>query len=602
MQLSRLYSNQDRLFAPVDFNCQPYSHIINVVFAQITRKKERDGDSHNLGKTTLIHLIDFMLLKDITSTNHFLAKHADRFSRFVFYLEIALRETGSVTVRRSAENPTKISLKRQSARRTDLSALPPEQWDHWDVALEPAQALLDSYLSLGAIAPWDYRKGVSYFLRTQEDYQSIFQIQKFMQGRDKEWKPYLAAIFGLNHDAVHQKYLVDEQIDDLTRRRDDQRAEIQLGNVERGEVAAQIDILRAEIGEAETRLDAFDFSQEERRIGKRVVEAVESRIAEINDEVYDIESDIGQLMRSLKSGIKFDLDKLRQIFDESRIALPDGLTRSYEELVEFNRKLTRERNAALRAKIADLEKRRDRLVIELQQSNEERQRLLQIVRDADTFRKYKALQSRLADQRADLAYREGQLKKIDAVLDVERRIRDLKKKRDDQVTAIEVSLQRGSGAKTLVTQLFSRYVKSVLNINAEFIISQNKHGNIEFEVKTKDLQGADTSQSDGHTYRRLLCALFDLATLKALEDTAFYHFVYHDGIFEGLDNRVKVRLLELIRECIASGKIQYILSTIETDIPRSLVDDSPTEFTDDEVVLSLNDKGDSGRLFKMPAF
>lgn len=602
MQLSRLYSNQERLFTPIDFNCRPDSRLLNVVFAQIKRKKERDGDSHNLGKTTLIHLLDFMLLKDIASTNHFLAKHADRFAAFVFYFEIALREAGFVTVRRSIENPTKIGLKVHDQGKADLRSLPPEEWDHWDVALSPAQGLLDSYLDLRAIAPWDYRKGVSYFLRTQEDYQGIFQIQKFMQGKDREWKPYLAAIFGLDHEAVHQKYVVDDQIDDLTRKREEQKAEIQVGNQERGEVASQIDILRAEIGEIEARLDGFDFTQEERRISKRVVESVESRIADINDEIYDIETDIAQLARSLKTGIKFDLEKLQKIFMESKIAFPDGLSRSYEELVEFNRKLTRERNAALRARIADLEKKRDGLLAEQSEKNEERQQLLRIIRDADTFKKYKALQGLLAEQRAELAYREAQLKKIDSVLEIDRRIRDLRKRRDDQVTAIEISLQRGSGVKTMVTQLFSRYAKAVLNINAEFIVSQNRGGNIEFEVKTKDLVGSDTSQSDGHTYRRLLCALFDIATLKALENSAFYRFVYHDGIFEGLDNRVKVRLLELIRDCISSGRIQYILSTIETDLPRSLLDDSPIAFSGAEIVLTLNDQGDSGRLFKMAPF
>jgi uncharacterized protein YydD (DUF2326 family) len=228
--------------------------------------------------------------------------------------------------------------------------------------------------------------------------------------------------------------------------------------------------------------------------------------------------------------------------------------------------------------------------------------LLLIIRNADTFKKFKLLQSELADQRVELAYLEGQLKKMDAVAEIERNIRSLRKRREDQATAIELSLQRGSGIKTSITQLFSRYVRRVLNIHGEFIVTQNRSGNIEFEVKTKDAVGNDTSQSDGHTYRRLLCALFDLATLKALESLQFYHFVYHDGIFEGLDNRVKLRLLELIRECIGSGNIQYIFSVIESDLPRSLETDLPLAFTDDEVVLVLHDRGDGGRLFKMPPF
>ncbi len=181
-------------------------------------------------------------------------------------------------------------------------------------------------------------------------------------------------------------------------------------------------------------------------------------------------------------------------------------------------------------------------------------------------------------------------------------MRDLRKKKDDQVSAIEVSLRRGSVVKTNVTTLFNRFVRQVLDVNGEFIVTKNSEGNIEFEIKTKDSSGSETSQSEGHSYHRLLCALFDLAVLKALENTPFYHFVYHDGIYEGLDNRVKLRLTELIRDCISNGKLQYILSVIDSDLPRDRDTDARLPFSDDEIVLTLHDEGDDGRLFKMPPF
>ena len=49
--------------------------MLNVVLAAVHRRKSKKSDSHNLGKTTLIGLIDFMLLKEIARSDHFLAKH-----------------------------------------------------------------------------------------------------------------------------------------------------------------------------------------------------------------------------------------------------------------------------------------------------------------------------------------------------------------------------------------------------------------------------------------------------------------------------------------------------------------------------------------------
>ena len=108
-------------------------------------------------------------------------------------------------------------------------------------------------------------------------------------------------------------------------------------------------------------------------------------------------------------------------------------------------------------------------------------------------------------------------------------------------------------------------------------------------------------QSEGKSYKQMLCALFDLALLSAYEDAPFYHFVYHDGILEGLDDRKKLLFLDLVRELIGTAKFQYILSVIDSDIPRD-ADDNRVEFTKQEIVLRLHDNGDQGRLFKMSEF
>lgn len=602
MQISRIYSNLDEVFTPIQFNSGPEAISLNVIFAEVKRKRARQGDSHNLGKTTLIALIDFMLLKDITGTDHFLAKHKERFISFVFFMELSLHNGGFVTVRRSVGEPTRISLKRTTESLSDAEIVPSGDWDHWDIALSPARQALDAYLDLRVISPWEYRTGVSYFLRTQEDYADYFQIQKFMQGKDRAWKPYLADILGLDWESISRKYELEDQIADAATERDSRLSEIDPNNRDRGELATRIEIARDEIAQIDGHLDQFDFHEVEIQINKRVVDAVEARILEIDGELYDLNVDIAQLEHSISSGIKFDLDRIQKIYAESNVNFPDLLLRSYDELVDFNRQLTRERNKAIRDRIKELQQRRDRLIQEHRQQSDERQRLLSIIQQADTFRRYKALQREQAERRATLTFLENQLARLDAVADIERRLRDLRGQRDVATTAIERSLRQGSPVKAAVTRYFNRYVKQIMGINGEFIVSRNSTGNIEFEIRTKDPAGGDTSQDQGHSYHRLLCALFDLSVLKALESAPFYHFVYHDGIFEGLDNRVKLRLLELVREIISDGKIQYILSIIDSDLPRNIDDESQIRFNNNEIVLTLNDQGNKGRLFKMDPF
>jgi uncharacterized protein YydD (DUF2326 family) len=89
---------------------------------------------------------------------------------------------------------------------------------------------------------------------------------------------------------------------------------------------------------------------------------------------------------------------------------------------------------------------------------------------------------------------------------------------------------------------------------------------------------------------------FDLALLIHYSDKSFFRFVYHDGILEGLDDRVKVRLLNKVKSICEEYDIQYILSLIDSDIPV-LSDGTKYQFVKKEICLELNDKDDSGRLF-----
>jgi uncharacterized protein YydD (DUF2326 family) len=133
MKLSRIYSNLSGTFSPIDFNAGPATGTLNVVMANVKRRKEREADSHNLGKTTLIYLVDFLLLRDISDGHHFLAEHAERFHNFIFFIEIALHSGGFITVRRAVAAPTKISFKKSAAGGNDYVGLPDPEWDHIDV-------------------------------------------------------------------------------------------------------------------------------------------------------------------------------------------------------------------------------------------------------------------------------------------------------------------------------------------------------------------------------------------------------------------------------------------------------------------------------------
>ena len=59
---------------------------------------------------------------------------------------------------------------------------------------------------------------------------------------------------------------------------------------------------------------------------------------------------------------------------------------------------------------------------------------------------------------------------------------------------------------------------------------------------------------------------FDLSLLIYYSNKSFFRFVYHDGILEGLDYRIKIRLLNKVKEICRDYNLQYVLSLIKSTV------------------------------------
>jgi uncharacterized protein YydD (DUF2326 family) len=602
MQISRIYSNSPSIFETVDFNIDAEGARLNVVLGEVRKPTDKKRDSHNLGKTTLLHVIDFMMLRGM-SPEFFLVKHKHRFERFVFFLEISLNSGDFATIRRSPANPNEIGLKRHAQGRQNFCEAPEDEWDHPAMPIDAAKTLLDGWLDLRILKPYDYRKAITYFLRSQDDWNDELQLRKFSQGKDAHWKPFVAHLFGFKAQLVEEKYRLDDDIQTAKQRLDEQQKEVQFKEDDLPALTTDIARLRQEIEELSAQLDGFHFDAEERRIMTQLVGEIEGEIAQINSALYDIRYDIRQIDVSLEQKDKFDLAEIEEVFRETQLHFAQSLKRSYEDLVAFNKKVTYERDVALRARRRELETRREELQNRNLELDERRQASLAVLRNTDTFSKYKHLQKQLVDQRAHLVYREGQQKKLEAVAELARSVREMERDRGRVVDEMKVMVAKQTTVAEKFRAIFNRYCQQVLDHNGVFYFRLNSNNNLDYEIglEEKGTIGKTSSQGDGTSYKKIICALFDLTLLKVYEDAAFFHFTFHDGVLEALDNRKKEALLKIVREQIASGKTQYILTLIEADMPRD-AEGKPIPFYDSEVVLHLHDDGNDGRLFRMAEF
>lgn len=597
MKLTHLYTNDEAIFVPIKFRAD-----INAIVARIQHPTDEDKSSHCLGKTLLIDVLDFCLLKSVGTRGHFLKTRDDLFGELVFFLEIEIEEGNYVTVRRPVRDATRIAFKRHQAKHQNLSSTKEEEWDHVGVALTSSVRLLDGYLDLTSIKPWPYRKGVSYFMRRQEDYSNEFQLRKFMNGNHKDWKPYVARVLGFDETALIAKYEADTAEASLRSERSELQSEVPLKVGDYEKLQAKIMIKGDEVSEKVAALDRFDFKAQEVGLNQQLSDEIESRIALLNERIYNATFDLAQIRRGLEYKVEFDLNNVQRIFKEAQLTFPEQLAKDYSELIEFNKRIHEERRVGLSNRARIIEEELRELDSELNQLSQKRAEILQILGGSDSLAKFKGLQRELDRDRASLAFMQEKAIKLDALRRIDDRLREAREQKEQLIGSIGELLRAGSDRFQGIQRVFSRIINDVLHRTAILYVKQNDSGNVDFHAEyTEADSDEETQERRGTTFRKVLCIAFDLAVLINYSKERFFHFVYHDGALEQLESRRKLALLSVIRSACKDFGIQYIFSTIEEELPTA---DDPDKLCPqpDEIILELHDGGNDGRLFRLDKF
>jgi len=595
MKLSKLYSNNPELFETVDFISG-----LNVVMAEIRLPENKNKDTHNLGKTTLGRLLDFCLLSG-RDKDFFLFKHADLFKDFIFFLEIELLDSSFVTIRRCVKDASKISFKKNQVSHQDFSMLSDQQWDHFNIPFDRAKSLLDGILDLHSLKPWEFRQGLGYLLRLQDDYKDVFKLSGFL-GRHVYWKPYLAHTLGFNADVVEKFYKKEEELKEKERLENTINKELG-GSIEDISKIEGILLLKQKDAEKKQNLlDAFDFRTEDKNKTKQLVEDIDECIATLNAERYSLNQNKKKIFSSLaEEKILFNPDEAQKLFEEAGIFFQGQIKKDFQQLIAFNKAITDERRVYLLEERGEIENELKRVNAELNSLGRRRSETLSFLSDTDVFSKYKQVTDELVTLKADITSLERQRGFLHRLQELRSEIRALSEEKGHLQSQIEKDVgKQNSDPTSLFSSIrvfFSEIVEEVIDRKALLSVSPNQQGHLEYKAEILDDSGNSTSADKGNTYKKLLCIAFDLAILRAHLDKKFPRFVFHDGVFESLDDRKKKNLLTVIRRYTDLG-LQHVITLIDSDLPIRYKNDSPM-FDEGEVVLLLHDEDQQGRIFKM---
>ncbi|MCB1059019.1 MAG: DUF2326 domain-containing protein [Calditrichaeota bacterium] len=594
MKLSSIYSNY-----PDEFSTVKFEPGLNVILGEIRFPQNIEKDSHNLGKSILGKIIDFCLLSKSTK-EHFLQKRIAVFSKFEFLLEIELRKNDFLTIKRGVSDPNRISIKYHDTRWQDFSKLEDDEWSHSLLPFDKAKDIVDGKLDLHGLRPWSFRKIVPFLIRSQDDYDQIFQVKKFA-GPHSDWKPFIAHILGFPYENVVELYSTEDEKEAKSQEESTIRKEVG-GTVEDiSKIDGTLLVKRSAFDRKRIQLDEFDFRKFDQEKIKLVAEQLDSQIAQLNSERYSLNAARRRVKEVLTDEtILFDPKRAESLFAEANVLFPDQLKKDFVQLLEFNRKITEERRKYLNDELAEIEEGVSRIGKEINALGVKRKNALKFLGGSDVIEKFKSISQEMSNLQADIISLERRRESLARLQSLRAELRSLNNKIEQLKEAVENDVLNAESNDTFrnIRLFFNDIVESVIGRKAVLSVSPNRDGHLEFKYDLLDVQENLTSQGDGFTYRKFLCIAADLAILRAHIDSAFPHFVFHDGVFDALDPRKRISLMRVIRSYCDLG-LQHIVTLIDSDIP-AVPESDVSFFSDSEVVLRLHDNGDQGRLFKMP--
>jgi len=586
MKLSRIYSN--KLFHNVEFN-----EGLNIIIGKISDRSNSDLDNHNIGKSLLLEVIDFLLLKGISKKEKYFLTKYKLFADYVFFAELKLNNGKYLIIRRATNNNTKISFKLNSYKLQEFQ-IDIKDWDELELPIDKAKEKLNNYLAFDVLPNWTYRKSINYFTRYQNDYTDVFKLSKF-QGVHKDWKPMIFDILGFDGKLLHEKLDLEDKYKEQKKKLEIIEIENSVTTADEDKIVGLIEIKQNEYDKISHDIDRFDFYEKDNEQKEKLVSEIDVQIQDANSKHYSIKYEIDKIEKSISSEIdSFDVIDLKELYEEIQIFFPNELLNEYEKVIDFNKEITTERNQYLLENLAKSKKESVEIETILRALETKKSSIFINLTEKATYAKFKSYQKSLSKIQANIFILNEKLTNISKMSTLQNKIEELDKNVRLKVVDLKDEILKQKHSH--IRKLFNDFTMNVLNTPSILSVKTNKNNNIDFEA---DYQNSDeftlTDLAKGSTYRKILCSAFDTSLLQHYNNNSFYRFVYHDGVLDSLDIRKKEKYIENIRNILKQNDIQYILTIIESET-YDLKDDF--KFTEDEVCLILSDESCEGKLFK----
>lgn len=566
MILNKLYSDKE-FFRDIEFE----DNNINIILGKKTTKDNKKT-FNGVGKTLSLRLIDFCL----GSSN---IKSLQKLDDWNFSLDFTLGNK-TYTSTRNSTNQKEIILNNEENSIKDFKYFMESNLFYFE----------DEYKNLS------YRNLISRFMRIPPyGYLEWDQCKAKEQVDAKSLSS--AFLLGLNLKLADEKIRLKEKIKQLkdNKKLIEKDEDIKSIVTEGIDISVSINNLKKEIEDLEESISKFNISEEYNDI-KLEVDDLKYEKNDLLNQITLYESRLKNINESLKVKIDVDSQEVINLYENSKLILPEMIKKSLNEVSDFHSKLLESRQTRLRKDREKIDKELKTIKQDLESINKSINENSKYLRETGSISEYEALQNKLTDMKLKLQKTESYNKIINGITE---KINDLNVEFAKANASTDKWLIENQTNIENISNKFKEYIEYIYDDKKEAGISiKNNNGDNKTRFTIEPMVSGEGSM--GINKVKIFCMDFINLTLQNNHNV---RFIYHDNnVFSETDPRQIYKMIKLAKQiCIDKG-YQYIFN-INNDVFDNVVDIALhnedyefVEYIKSRVVIELLDSSDKDKL------
>lgn len=579
-------------FKPVRFH-----EGLNVLLSD-SRPEATEGQTRNsAGKTSLVEIIHFLLGADCDKTSLF---RTDALIEHMFFGEFQF-EARKIRIGRTGSDPSKVFLFEGLQDEADIPIRPDRKSGRLFLSNENWKMFLGHHLfglpkdDSGTIYAESYtptfRSMISYFARRRDAGAFLGPERQAEKQSRWDWQENLSYLFGLDWRIPYDLQKVRQRegvLEELKKAAKQGVLGAVIGTVP--ELRSKLTVAENKAKQRREQLDNFRVLDSYTELSTRAAKA-KTQMQQLSRETVSLRETLNHLQESLAAEQPPDVALVQQMYAAAGVELPGVALKRLDEVRAFHESIIRNRSSHLQKEIAETQVMISDNARKVGVLDNERQDILQTLKDCGALEDFLTLQRELADLEAEAAQLRERFKAAEILegektqLELDRKNIHLRLQHDHRERK-----ERLDEAILLVADIIAKLYDDRAG---RFEIAATDNGP-EFRISIEGDRGGGIANVE------IFCLDLTLLKLTSARTEApgpGPGFLLHDShLFDGVDERQISRALQLGFSATEGKGLQYIV-TMNSDIFDRLP--LPKDIEREKVVLPtrLSDETETGGLF-----